>query len=105
MKELQPVHPGHVLKLDFMKPLGLSSNALAKAVGVTPARINEIVRGRRGISAETALRLARYFNTDAQSWMNLQIRYELTLAELYAADALLAIRPRDLVQIKLDGIL
>ncbi len=93
MTRLDPVHPGEVLKHDFMEPLGLSSNALAKAVGVTPARINEIVRGRRGISAETALRLARYFNTDAQSWMNLQVRYDLALAERVAASALQAIKP------------
>ena len=77
MTRLEPVHPGEVLKHDFMEPFGLSATALAKAVGVTPARINEIARGRRGITAETALRLARYFNTDARSWMNLQDRYEL----------------------------
>lgn len=93
MTRLNPVHPGEVLKYDFMEPFGLSSSALAKAVGVTPARINEIVRGRRGITAETALRLARYFNTDAQSWMNLQIQYELALAKRTAASALRAIRP------------
>ncbi len=70
MTRLEPVHPGEVLKHDFMEPFGLSATALAKAIGVTPARINEIVRGRRGITAETALRLARYFNTDARSWIN-----------------------------------
>ena len=80
MTRLEPVHPGEVLKHDFMEPFGLSATALAKAIGVTPARINEIVRGRRGITAETALRLARYFNTDARSWMNLQDRYELDIA-------------------------
>ncbi len=95
MVELDPVHPGEVLKHDFMEPFALSSNALAKAIGVTPARINEIVRGRRGITAETALRLAKYFGTDAQSWMNLQDRYELRLAERAVADALEAIRPRE----------
>ena len=62
---------------------------------MTPARINEIVRGRRGITAETAPRLARYYGTDAQSWMNLQNRYELEVAERTAAGALEAIRPRD----------
>ena len=77
MIELDPVHPGEILKHDFMEPFALSSNALAKAIGVTPARVNEIVRGRRGITAETALRLARYFGTDAQSWMNLRIATNL----------------------------
>jgi addiction module HigA family antidote len=71
-KKLLPIHPGEILREQFMRPLALSSNALAKAIGVTPARVNEIVRERRGISADTALRLARYFGTDAQSWMNLQ---------------------------------
>ncbi|MDE2662098.1 MAG: HigA family addiction module antidote protein [Gemmatimonadales bacterium] len=95
MIELDPVHPGEILKHDFMEPFALSSNALAKAIGVTPARVNEIVRGRRGITAETALRLARYFGTDAQSWMNLQDRYELVLAERVVGDALETIRPRE----------
>ena len=93
MTRLDPVHPGEVLKCDFMEPFGLSSTALAKAIGVTPARINEIVRQRRGITAETALRLASYFNTDAQSWMNLQDQYELAIAERESARALKAIRP------------
>ena len=71
-----------------MEPLGLSATALAKALGVTPARINEIVRRRRGITAETALRLARYFNTDARSWINLQNHYELEIAERDKGEAL-----------------
>ena len=78
-----------------MEPFALSSNALAKAIAVTPPRINEIVRGRRGITAETALRLARYFRTDAQSWMNLQDRYELAMAERRVEEALAEIRLRD----------
>lgn len=78
-----------------MLPLGLSDTALAKAIGVTPARVNEIVRGRRGITAETALRLARYFGTDPHSWMNLQTLYELALAERNVAGVLESIRPRD----------
>ncbi len=71
-KKLKPIHPGEQLREEFMLPLGLSSNALARAIGVTPARINEIVRGRRGISADTALRLARFFGTSHQFWMNFQ---------------------------------
>ena len=96
MTRLEPVHPGEVLKHDFMEPFALSSNALARAIGVTPTRIHDIVRCRRGITAETALRLARYFRTDAQSWMNLQGQYELAVAERRVEDALAAIRPRDL---------
>jgi addiction module HigA family antidote len=80
-KKLAPIHPGEILREEFMAPLGLSSNALAKAISVTTARINEIVRERRGITADTALRLARYFGTDAQSWMNLQQRYDLQIAK------------------------
>ena len=95
MTRLEPVHPGEVLKQDFMVPLGLSDTALARAIGVTPARVNEIVRGRRGITAETALRLARYFGTDPHSWMNLQTRYELARAERNVAAALESIHPRD----------
>ena len=94
MTRLAPVHPGEVLQHDFMAPLGLSSAALAAAIGVTPARISAIVRCRRGITAETALRLAKYFNTDAQSWMNLQAQYELAVAERAARHALGAILPR-----------
>ena len=88
MTRLDPVHPGEVLKRDFMEAFDLSPTALARALAVTPARINEIVRGRHGITADTALRLARYFGTDAQSWMNLQNRYELALAERKVGDGL-----------------
>ena len=95
MTRLDPVHPGEILKHDFMAPLGLSDAGLARALGVMPARVNEIVRGRRGITADTALRLARYFRTDAQSWMNLQNGYELAVAERTATDALARIRPRE----------
>ena len=95
MTSLDPVHPGEVLKHDFMAPLGLSDTALAHAIGVTPARVNEIVRCRRGITAETALRLARYFGTDPNSWMNLQTLYELAVAERKVASALESIHPRE----------
>ena len=77
-----------------MKPLGLSSNALARALDVTPARINEIVREQRGISADTALRLARYFGTDVQSWMNLQTHYDIQCAEDAAGHAIQRIAAR-----------
>ena len=95
MTRLEPIHPGEILKHDFMDPFGLPATALARAIGVTPTRINEIVRGRRGITAETALRLARYFGTDARSWLNLQDRYELDIVSRDKADALSAIRPRE----------
>ena len=93
MTRLEPVHPGEILKHDFMEPFGRSSTALARAIGVTPARINEIVRDRRGITAATALRLVKCFGTDAQSWMNLQTRYDLALAETTSARSLRTIRP------------
>ena len=80
-KKLPAIHPGEILLEEFMKPIGLSSTALANSLGVTPARINEIVRGKRGISADTALRLARFFGTDAQSWLNWQAHYDLQVAQ------------------------
>jgi addiction module HigA family antidote len=82
---MRPVHPGEVLREDFLKPLGLSANALAKALSVPAPRINDVVRERRGISADTAMRLARYFGGDARSWLNLQTAYDLRLAELRSA--------------------
>ena len=93
MNKLPPVHPGEILKHDFMDPLGLSATSLAKSIDVTPARINEIVLGKRGITADSALRLARFFSTDAWSWMNLQHRYELEIAAQEKAVALRAIQP------------
>jgi len=79
-KLLLPVHPGEVLREEFMKPLGLSANALAQYLGVTAARVNEIANERRGITADTALRLGRCFSTTPEFWMNLQQRYELESA-------------------------
>ena len=90
---LPPVHPGEVLREEFMRPLGLSSNALAGALHVTAARINEIVNEKRGITADSALRLARYFGTDAQSWINLQNHYELECATRAIGAQLRAIQP------------
>ena len=90
---LNPVHLGEILKHEFMEPFGLSSNQLAKHIGVTPARINEIVRALRGITADTALGLAQYFNTDALSWMNLLHYYELEVAEQALGEEVANIQP------------
>jgi addiction module HigA family antidote len=76
-KKLDPIHPGEVLLEEFLEPLGLSQYRLAHAISVPPRRINEIVHGNRAISADTALRLSRFFGTSAQFWLNLQARYDL----------------------------
>ncbi len=78
---LPPIHPGEVLLEDFMKPLGLTQYRLAKDLGVPALRISQIVHGRRAVTADTALRLARYFGTSANVWMRLQARYDLEVAE------------------------
>ncbi|MFO1040081.1 MAG: HigA family addiction module antitoxin [Geminicoccaceae bacterium] len=85
---LAPVHPGEVLLLDFLEPLGISQYALAKAIGVPPQRILEIVHGRRAVTADTALRLARYFSVEPQLWLNLQTRYDLDRTEDELGDRL-----------------
>lgn len=82
---MRPVHPGEILQEDFLKPLGMSANALAKALHVPAPRINDIVRKRRGVTADTAMRLARYFGGDARSWLNLQTAYDLRIAEISKA--------------------
>jgi addiction module HigA family antidote len=92
-RKLKPIHPGEILREEFMVPLGLSSNALARAIGVTPARVNDIARGQRGITADTALRLARYFNTSHQFWMNLQDHYDVQIAASAAGKAITHIKP------------
>ena len=79
---MRPVHPGEVLREDYLVPLGMSANALAKALNVPAPRINDIVRQRRSITADTAMRLARYFGGDARSWLNLQAAYDLRVAEI-----------------------
>jgi addiction module HigA family antidote len=79
-KRLRPVHPGDILLHDFMQPLNLSSYRVAKELGVTAPTVNEIVRRRRAITAEMALRLSRYFGTTAQLWQNLQTQYDLEIA-------------------------
>lgn len=78
--DLGPIHPGEILQEEFLRPLGLSQNRLGIDLGVPPQRVGDIVRGRRGVTADTALRLARYFGTTPQFWLNLQSRYELDVA-------------------------
>jgi len=78
-KHLDPVHPGEVLTEEFLKPLGLSQNRLALAIGVPPRRINEIALRKRSITADTALRLAKYFGNSAQFWLGLQMDYDLDI--------------------------
>jgi addiction module HigA family antidote len=80
MREVPLNHPGVMLNEDWLKPLGLSQYALAKAIDVPPRRINEIVKGLRGITVDTALRLGAFFGTDAQSWINMQTHYDTELA-------------------------
>lgn len=76
-KYLPPIHPGEILLTEFMEPLNLSQNRLAREIGVPPRRINEIVHGKRTITADTAVRLGKFFGTSAQLWLNLQSHYEL----------------------------
>jgi addiction module HigA family antidote len=86
--KLKPIHPGEVLLEEFLKPMGLSQNRLALQIGVPPRRINEIVLGKRGITADTALRLARYFGMSPQFWLGLQMDYDLDMAADTLADRL-----------------
>lgn len=88
-----PIHPGEVLMEDFIKGFEITQNKLAVAIGVPPRRINEIVHGKRAITADTALRLGRYFGIDPQFWLNLQAHYELELAEDRMAAQIAAITP------------
>ena len=76
-RKLPPIHPGEILLEEFLEPLGLTQYRLAKCLGVPPRRLNEIVRGQRAITANTALRLSRYFRTSERFWLNLQTRYDL----------------------------
>lgn len=79
-RQLDPIHPGEILREEFMAPLGLSANALAREIHVPVTRISEILRGRRGVTADTALRLARFFGTSADLWLGLQAEHDLRLA-------------------------
>ena len=80
-KKLHPVHPGEVLLEEFLRPMGLSQNRLALDIGVPPRRINEIVLGKRRVTADTALRLGRHFGTSPRFWLGLQVDYDLDVAE------------------------
>ena len=90
---IDPIHPGEVLMEDFIEGFGITQNHLAVAIGVPPRRINEIVHGKRGITADTAVRLSRYFGNSAEFWMNLQSHYELRIERRALHDQLDAISP------------
>jgi addiction module HigA family antidote len=92
MAKLKPIHPGEILQEEFLKSLGVSQYRVANDIGVPPRRINEIVLGKRGITADTALRLGRYFGTSPQFWMNLQARYDLEMQKDVLGDQLKKVR-------------
>ncbi|WP_342372598.1 HigA family addiction module antitoxin [Propioniciclava soli] len=93
MTTITPIHPGEVLMEEFLEPLRVSQNRLAVAIGVPPRRINEIVHGKRRITADTALRLARYFGTTDRFWLNLQTRFDLEIEKDNLGSALDRIEP------------
>lgn len=97
-REIPLTHPGIILLEDWLKPMGISQYALAKAIAVPPRRINEIVKGLRGITVDTALRLGAYFGTDAQSWINLQTHFDTELAREAMAGVLARIDRREGVE-------
>ena len=80
MKKIPPVHPGEILEEEFLKPLGISQNRLGKDLGVSPRRVNEIIHGKRAITADTALRLSKYFGNSASFWLGLQMDFDLDVA-------------------------
>ena len=87
-KVIDPIHPGEILMEEFLEPLGVSQYRLAKDISVPPRRINEIVHGKRSITADTGLRLARFFGTTERFWLNLQVRYDLEVEKDRLADVL-----------------
>jgi addiction module HigA family antidote len=100
-KKMPPVHPGEILLHDFMEPLRLSQSALAKAIGVTPMRVSQIVRGQRAVTADTALRLSRYFGTRPGWWLDLQTFYDLeATADQLEARIARTVKPRSLSPVK-----
>ena len=88
-----PIHPGEILMEDFIEPFGITQHKLSVAIGVPPRRINEIVHGKRAVTADTALRLGKYFGIDPQFWLNLQAHYELELARDRVSEQIEAITP------------
>ncbi|OEZ56897.1 HigA family addiction module antitoxin [Duganella sp. HH105] len=93
--KMRPIHPGEILREEFLAPLGMTPHALSKALHVTPSRVNDIFNEKRGVTADTALRLARYFGGDPQSWLNLQQAYDLKVAAKLAMQKIIAeIEPR-----------
>ncbi|MBD2764462.1 HigA family addiction module antidote protein [Kocuria sp. cx-455] len=91
--KIEPIHPGEILMKDFIEGFGIMQNKLAVSISVPPRRIKEIVHGKRAITADTALRLGRYFAVDPQFWLNLQTRYDLELAQDRVAEQVAAIKP------------
>jgi len=98
-KILDPIHPGEILMEEFLEPLGISQYRLAKDINVPPRRINEIVHGKRSITADTALRLARFFGTTERFWLNLQVRYDLEVEK----DRLVGVLERDVMVFQAIG--
>lgn len=97
MRARPPIHPGEVLLEDFLVPLNLTKYRLARDIGVPATRIQNIIDGKRGVSADTALRLGRYFGTSAELWMGLQDGYELELARMQLGEGLEQVKPRSAV--------
>ena len=93
MTPITPIHPGEILMAEFLEPLQVSQNRLAVAIGVPPRRINEIVHGKRRVTADTALRLARYFGTTDRFWLNLQTRFDLEVEKDHLGNTLERIEP------------
>jgi len=98
-KVMNPIHPGEILMEEFLEPLGVSQYRLAKDISVPPRRINEIVHGKRSITADTALRLARFFGTTERFWLNLQVRYDLEVEK----DRLAGVLERDVLVLQTIG--
>ena len=93
MSRITPIHPGEILLEEFLQPMGVTQHRLAVSIGVPPRRINEIVHGKRRITADTALRLSRYFGTTDRFWLNLQTRYDLEIEKDHLGTTLEQIRP------------